>query len=256
MMVKRYTMRDFRTEEACLSLVFNSRFGRTYRCPKCFKRGHFNLINGRKRYDCQCGYGIYPLAGTIFHGSATPLRLWFYAIYLFATSQNGIAAKELERRLGVTYKTAWRISNQIRLLFTEQDSLLNQEVQDIFYERSLRRQTNRRTKVLNPTTPFIIGQLKKDTLNGIASHDYVQEIIKNKIKEYVDRRLESAGASEYFWLHLRASLDDTHHIISPKYLQSYVDEVIFRYNHRRSPNRLFSAMLQQAVKAPARSVAS
>ncbi len=249
-------MTDFRTEEACLAHVFNNRFGRTYKCPRCLKRGHFSLIQGRKRYDCQCGYGIYPLAGTIFHGSATPLRLWFYAIYLFATSQNGVAAKELERQLGVTYKTAWRISSQIRLLFTEQDSLLNQEIRDVLYERSLKRRANRKAKSLNPTIPFSIIQFKKEKLTGIASHDYLQDVLKNKVKEYVDRRLETAGSNEYFWLHLKASLDDTHHIISPKYLQSYVDEVIFRYNHRRTPNRLFTAMLQRAVKSPASTVTS
>lgn len=69
----------------------------------------------RKAYCCaHCGDHLYPCAGTIFQDSRTPLQVWFYAIYLFTVSRNGVAAKELERALGVTYKTAWRMAKQIR----------------------------------------------------------------------------------------------------------------------------------------------
>ena len=50
------------------------------------------------------------MVGTIFEGSRTPLQLWFYAIFMFTTTRNGVAAKELQRQLGVTYKTAWRMT--------------------------------------------------------------------------------------------------------------------------------------------------
>ena len=59
---------------------------------------------------------MYPLAGTVFEGSTTKLTTWFYAMYLFSTSKNGVSAKELGRALGVTYKTAWRIGHKIREL--------------------------------------------------------------------------------------------------------------------------------------------
>jgi hypothetical protein len=64
------------------------------------------------------------LAGTIFHKSDTPLKSWFFAIYLFGTAKNGVSTKELERHLGVTYKTAWRIAKQIRLLMQQNSKLL------------------------------------------------------------------------------------------------------------------------------------
>jgi hypothetical protein len=54
---------------------------------------------------------VYPCAGTIFQDSRTPLRLWFYAIYLFVATRHGVSGKELERSLGVTYKTAWRMEH-------------------------------------------------------------------------------------------------------------------------------------------------
>jgi hypothetical protein len=43
-----------------------------------------------------------------------PLRDWFYVMFLFTTTRNGVAAKRVERELGVTYKTAWRMCHQIR----------------------------------------------------------------------------------------------------------------------------------------------
>lgn len=59
------------------------------------------------------------MKGTIFEDSATSLRLWFHAIYLMAQTRGGISAKQLERELGVTYKTAWRMAKQIRTLLGE-----------------------------------------------------------------------------------------------------------------------------------------
>lgn len=52
---------------------------------------------------------MYPLSGTIFEKSTTPLRLWFYALFLMTQTEGKISAKQLQRQLGVTYKTAWRI---------------------------------------------------------------------------------------------------------------------------------------------------
>ena len=53
---------------------------------------------------------MHPTAGTIFHKSSTSLHLWFYAMYLMTSTRCGISAKQLERELGVTYKTAWRMN--------------------------------------------------------------------------------------------------------------------------------------------------
>lgn len=66
---------------------------------------------------------IHPLRGTIFHKSSTPLKLWFYAIYLVSQSKNGVSAKELERHLGCTYKCAWRMAKQIRSLMASDNKI-------------------------------------------------------------------------------------------------------------------------------------
>src|ERR671911_134332 len=73
-------------------------------------------------YECQyCGHQEYPLVGTIFENSSTSLRLWFHAIFLMSQTRCGISAKQLERELGVTYKTAWRMANRIRSLLQDDD---------------------------------------------------------------------------------------------------------------------------------------
>jgi transposase len=61
------------------------------------------------------------MKGTIFEDSATSLKLWFHAIYLMSQTRCGISAKQLERELGVTYKTAWRMFNKIRSMLADTD---------------------------------------------------------------------------------------------------------------------------------------
>ena len=49
-------------------------------------------------------------AGTVMHGTRTPLRVWFWAAYPVATHHPGISAKQLKRQLGLSrYETAWLI---------------------------------------------------------------------------------------------------------------------------------------------------
>lgn len=66
-----------------------------------------------------CGNHIYPLTGTVFEKTTTPLRTWFYAMYLMGSTGCGISAKQIQRETGVTYKTAWRMFTQTRLLLSE-----------------------------------------------------------------------------------------------------------------------------------------
>ena len=49
------------------------------------------------------------------------MHLWFYAIYLMISTRCRISAKQLERELGVTYKTAWRMFHGIRYKLMKDD---------------------------------------------------------------------------------------------------------------------------------------
>ena len=121
----RYTVADFNvevpTDDACLEHVKTERGpDGVARCEKCgVERKHYR-VSGRTAYACDhCGNHIYPLAGTIFEKSTTPLKTWFYAMYLMGSTRCGISAKQIQRETGVTYKTAWRMFKQIRSLLSE-----------------------------------------------------------------------------------------------------------------------------------------
>lgn len=107
--------KQFPDDEACLTHLFEVRFGQGYACPSCERPSKWFRIKAERAYSCQwCGHHLHPTVGTPFEQTRTPLQLWFYAIYLFTTTRNGVAAKELQRQLGVTYKTAWRMAGLIR----------------------------------------------------------------------------------------------------------------------------------------------
>lgn len=112
-------LKKFPDDEACLDYIFKKLTVNQDKCVKCDKQFRYHRVTNRKFYECSCGHQISPLANTIFHKSKTSLRDWFYVIFLFASSKNGVAAKEVERQLGVTYKCAWRICKQIRLLLQD-----------------------------------------------------------------------------------------------------------------------------------------
>src|SRR5438105_4155429 len=123
----KYTFQSFQTEypddAACLAKLMEINYGGTkIFCPACGAETTFHLMSKRRAYACQdCGHHIYPCAGTIFHKSPTPLTKWFFAMYLMTSTRHGVAAKELERQLGVTYKCAWRMAHELRKLMAAAD---------------------------------------------------------------------------------------------------------------------------------------
>src|SRR5215210_1008731 len=127
-------MREFPDDSACLDWLWRQRFaedGHTTHCPSCDRERRFHRVKDRPSYDCDtCGHHLHPTAGTIFHKSSTSLHLWFYAMYIMASTRCGVSAKQLERELGVTYKTAWRMFNLIRnQLMVQDDAPLSGEVE-------------------------------------------------------------------------------------------------------------------------------
>jgi transposase len=118
----RAFFKRFPDDDACLDHVMTIRYGMRGHCPHCGVETTFHRIEKRKAFSgAACGCHIYPCAGTIFQDSRTPLQIWFYAIYLFVTTRHGVSGKELQRQLGVTYKTAWRMGQQIRDLMAKAD---------------------------------------------------------------------------------------------------------------------------------------
>src|SRR5436190_8990492 len=131
-------MAEFSNDDACLDWLWRNRYsvdGVHAQCPKCEQErefGRYDTAQQRQSWTCKaCGYHLHPTAGTIFHKSSTSLHLWFYAMYLMTSTRCGISAKQLERELGVTYKTAWRIFHLIRneLMVQDDDEQLSGSVE-------------------------------------------------------------------------------------------------------------------------------
>lgn len=123
----------FPTNEACLEEIKKLRFPKGITCSKCRKITKHYKIEGRTAYSCAfCRKHIYPLAGTIFEKTSTPLRLWFYAMFLMTHTRGSLSARKLQKELGITYKTAWRMSKRVHALMEQNKGDLLKESERVF----------------------------------------------------------------------------------------------------------------------------
>ena len=119
-----------RTEADAYKLLEEMRWGDRPICPHCGSVGeHYflNPANGRSRKtrtgaaserrvwkcrDCREQFSV--LTGTIFHGTKIPVRTWLFVIFEMCSSKNGVAAREIERKYGLTPRSAWFMLHRIR----------------------------------------------------------------------------------------------------------------------------------------------
>lgn len=269
--MKYYTFKelqkDFPSDEVCLEYIFKQKY------PNL--EGYYP-VKGRKSYVDAQGKQIHPLANTIFEKSSTPLVSWFYAIFLFSSSRNGVSAKELERQVGVTYKTAWRMAKQIRSLMKDGDSMLSGvvEVDETYFGGKDKMENGRKNKsavmgmverqgkikakqIENRQTHIILNNIKENIEKGsylmtdefkvytkTPKLGYGRGSIKHGRKHYV-RGLVHTNTIEGFWGQLKRSISGTYHSVSSKHLQSYVDEFSFRYNLRQQPQSIFYSLMKK-----------
>jgi transposase-like protein len=257
-------------------------------CTKCKRLSIFYPVTNRTSYVCKyCGYQIYPLAETIFEKTSTPLDLWFFAMYLMVTTRSGTSAKQLERMLGVTYKTAWRMFKQIRMLMADTEGgLLNGtvEIDETFMGgKGKNRKHIWIQGVEEKQKEVVMGMVQR---NGKAYLKHVPNTGKwtllQQIQEHVDKTAKvmtdeyrgywqlykygylhqavNHGKYQYrqgdaytqnienIWSHLKRGIYGVYRVVSKKYLQTYVDEYAFRYNHRNNQGRMFKMLLRQVAE--------
>jgi transposase-like protein len=277
------TIREFfalyPSDEACLTHLFDARFGQGHTCAKCERKANWYRIKAERAYSCQwCGNHLHPTVGTPFEDSRTPLQLWFYAIYLFTTSRHGVPAKELERQLGVTYKTAWRMGQQIRKHIANVDGEWPLEgvveIDETYvgghrkgnkYKGGahktvlmgmLQRGGQIMTKVVennHKTTlePIIAANIKQGTEINTDEHasyknlpvlGYRHQTVDHGAKEYARGSVHVNGL-ENFWKHLKGSINGTHMSVSKKHLAKYAKEFEFRFNRRDEPASMLPSLL-------------
>jgi transposase len=282
-------IRLFPDDAACLDYLKERFYPDGMACPKCGKTTKFHRIKTRSVYGCQfCGHQVYPTANTIFHKSSTSLHLWFWAIFLLSSSKCGISAKQLEREIGVTYKTAWRMFNVIRnkLLVQDDDEPLSGEVEaDETYvggkarawpkrtraEHLARKTTvfaavERKGRVRATVVPDNLGPVLRSTLRkfvmpaSILYTDYLPAYNVHEISSRYHHRRIPHHANVYvmgdvhtqtiegFFGLFKTSVRGAHHSISAKWLQGYLNEYVLRYNHRKDERPIFWTILDRVAK--------
>jgi hypothetical protein len=126
----------FASEVACLEYLAASRWPEGFVCPGCGGRRAW-VLERRHLWECAaCHAQTSVTAGTVMHGTRTPLRLWFWAAYLVATHHPGVSAKQLQRQLGLSrYETAWVILHKLRraMVAPEREPLKDEVEIDEFF---------------------------------------------------------------------------------------------------------------------------
>lgn len=103
----------FATEEQCRDFLEKLRWPEGFICPACGRRDGCRL-QSRDLFECSCGHQTSLTAGTVFHGTRKPLRLWFKAMFLMISGKSGLSAVTLMRLMGVAYQTAWTWLHKLR----------------------------------------------------------------------------------------------------------------------------------------------
>ena len=274
--------RQFPDDEACLQHLFEIRFGQDFSCPRCARPSKWFRIKAERAYSCQwCGHHLHPTVGTPFAKTRTPLQMWFYAIFLFTTTRNGVAAKELQRQLGVTYKTAWRMADEIRKHMATVDGDVQiggpgkiVEADETYVGGEARGagsgfkknktvvfgMVERNGDVVTEVVPtrhakHQLPHIERHVIAGTEVHtDELGSYSNLVIKGYQHRRVNhSAGqyvngnigvnTIEGFWAQLKRTISGTHIHVSGKHLWKYAKEVEYRFNRRDQGDQMLSELL-------------
>ena len=285
----RQFLARFPTEDSCLDHIFQVRYGTDFHCPGCKRPARFTRIRKRRAYQCQwCAHQVYPTAGTPFDRTRTSLLDWFYVMFLFTTTRNGVAAKRVERELGVTYKTAWRMCHQIRQYMAALDSddplggpgeivqidetLVGGKAEGKGRGHYMVNKTtvlgmlecdgelvtrvvtdNRRTTLWNEIEQHVLPgtTIHTDELKsyrGLMLRGYRHQTVNHSAKEYVSEFGCTVNAIEGFWSQLKRGINGTHIHVSGKHLPKYLGEFEYRWNMRQVPHLMLDRLLYSFVR--------
>jgi transposase len=283
--MSEYTFKEFQAEypddAACLTKLMEINFGGTHiHCPDCGVLTNFYMMGQRRAFACQeCGHHVYPCAGTIFHKSSTKLTIWFFAMYLMTSTRHGVAAKEIERQTGVTYKCAWRMCHELRKLMSSADFTGpmkgHVEVDETFVggkqtAKSRRLKGSNKTAVMGfverngrlragpifDTTKatlqaHIANNVEKGSIlstdeysgySGLHNKGYIHGMVDHRSGEFVRDEHHTQNLDGHWSLFKRA-VRGTHVHISSKHMWKYVAEFSYRRNHRHSHRGMFDRLV-------------
>jgi transposase-like protein len=265
---------QFRSEDKCRQYMEDLRWPDGVRCPRC-GNDSVSHIEKRHQWECNeasCRYQFSVTAGTVFHDSHLPLWKWFLAIYLIGESRKGISAKQLQRTLGVSYKTAWYLGHRVRSAMEEDSPVPLQGIVEVdetwiggVHQKSAADRTGREKKKL------VLGAISRDgevrlVMKGGKGREgkrsyqgFVKDVVGDnaeyifsdsdsswgemtdwntkhrKVDHSTDewvRGIVHTNTIESVWSLFKRSVVGTYHQMSAKHLPAYLDEMAFRFNNR------------------------
>jgi hypothetical protein len=278
----------FPDEASCWRRLRAMRWPRGFRCPRCGESGSYALEQRGLDQCTACRYQVSVTAGTVFHGTRAPLRVWFWAIFFVARHKKSISALQLQRDTGLgSYKTAWLMLHKLRsALAGGEHALLEDlvEVDESFVGgRGIPGSTGRGSlgktivalavenrgehagrarlqviprvthpEVLNFLCRSVDAEKARVATDGLQVYRVLPEVGFRHVR-YVqgDRR---RAVKILPWVHriagnLKTWLRGTFHGVSGKHLQRYLDEFSFRLEHRWHERELFNLVLGSAAAA-------
>jgi transposase len=288
MATKPTTFKEFETrfpdEDSCLDHLMRVRFGKRFQCFKCLKEARYYRVKGRRCYECErCGYQVYPTAGTPFEKTRTSLRDWFFVMFLFTASRNGVAAKEVQRQIGVTYKTAWRMCREIRkyMGYVDGDHTIGGDSSGIVEIDET--WVGGRDKMGHDDKAIVLGMIERGgdvvtriipsrhnweisphvyklvdkaahvmtdegtPIRAVLSGVYKNSAVNHSVNEWVRGEVHTNNI-EAFWSVVQRSIAGTYISVSKKHLQKYLWEFEYRQNLRRVPHLMFDLLLASFPK--------
>jgi transposase-like protein len=281
-------LQKYSTDDKCREILTKLRWPEGVTCPRCNERKVCYLAD-RKQFECgSCGHQFSVTTGTIFNDTHLPLEKWFAATYLLCEAKKGMSACQIQRTLGISYKTAWYLCHRVRAAMAQAEKpMLSGEIEmDETYvggkgqgiaQRG--RGTKKRPvlgirqrngelrlfhakevtgksleKFLRENAGEDVDVLFTDELpayRGIARRMGLKDrhqVVQHGTKEYVRGNAHTNTIESAFSLFKRG-LRGSWHKLSAKHLQAYLEEMTFRFNRRKRPD-LFVDTLRHMITAP------
>lgn len=270
----------FPDDNACLDHLMRTRYGQRFHCPGCKRDAHFYRVSTRRCYVCEwCGHQVYPTAGTPFEKTRTPLKDWYYVMFLFCAARNGVSSKEVQRQIGVTYKTAWRMTHEIRkymgavdgdaplggpgpggIVEADKTYIGGKDKRGEDDKHIVLGMVERKGDVITRVVPdkrmeTVMGHVQEHvapgarlaTDEGVAFSNaralgYRHGTVNHAAKEWVRGQVHT-NTIESFWANLKRGIKGTYVWVSEKHLQTYLWEFEFRHNLRKQPHLMFELLI-------------
>jgi transposase-like protein len=277
----------FPDDQACARWLVAKRWPDGFRCPACGHDHGWELGRGTLVIECaKCHRQTSVTAGTVLHRSHLPLKVWFLAAWLVATHRNGISARQLWLQLGLgSYKTAWLLLQKLRramvdparqplagLVEVDETSLPLRPKEAPPAAKPGRSDEGKlliagaveiigkgpgrtRLTVIKDYTAATLGGFVRDSIaagSTVVSDGWSGYARLREVRH--DPKVVGPMAAHVVlpWIHRvfanakRWALGVYHGLRAP-HLQRYLDEFVFRFNRRRSPQAAFARLLGLAV---------